>query len=89
MQYQSILREQFYAYLRDRLAIDSKEKSVKAKQDVLESRLKRLKEDAMHRIELIEGFRETLEQLEWSQRVKQHESEERKAMHQEFLDKLH
>ena len=56
---------------------------------MLESRLKRLKEDAMHRIELIEGFRETLEQLEWSQRVKQHESEERKAMHQEFLDKLH
>ncbi|CDW83173.1 UNKNOWN [Stylonychia lemnae] len=88
MQYQQFLRDQFQQFLRERIMLDKKEKSVKTKESVLENRLQKMKENAIYRLQMIDEFKETLDKLEWNDRLKEQSKEERKKDHEEFLIKL-
>lgn len=47
-----------------------------------------MKENAIYRLQMIDEFKETLDKLEWNDRLKEQVKVERKKDHEEFLIKL-
>eukprot|EP00347_Sterkiella_histriomuscorum_P008890 403343355 len=88
MQYQQYLKQQFQLFLKDRIMLDKKERSVKSKEHVLETRLHKMKENAIYRLQLIDEFKETLDKLEWGQRLKESQVHEKKQKHEDFINKM-
>lgn len=68
--------------------IDQKERSVRTKEQVLQTRLHKMKENALYRLQLIDEFKDTLDQMEWGARLKDQKREERLKGHEEFILKL-
>lgn len=47
-----------------------------------------MKDNALFRLQLIDEFKDTLDKLEWNQRLKDTQSQEKKLRHEEFLGRL-
>lgn len=86
--YQQHLRQQFLEFVREKTMLEKKEKSVLSKEKVLEQRLQKMKTNALYRLELIDEFKATLDHLEWTQQIKSKDGDDRKARHEEFVERL-
>mmetsp|Transcript_25944 Transcript_25944/g.25204 ORF Transcript_25944/g.25204 Transcript_25944/m.25204 type:complete len:86 (+) Transcript_25944:741-998(+) len=73
--YQEQMRSKFIEFLRERSEMDRRDKSIKYKEETIEMRLNRMKNDAEERLRMIEEFRGTLEGLEFKEQQKVDEEE--------------
>ena len=82
------MRNQFIVFLKEIALKEDKEKSIRAKESAIETRLRKLRDNAEYRLRMIEEFKSTLDQLEFGEKLKEHERTLRKEHHFEFLEKL-
>ena len=82
------MRNQFIIFLKEIAIKEEKEKSIRSKESAIETRLRKLRDNAEYRLRMIEEFKNTLDQLEFGEKLKEHERAYRMQHHSEFLEKL-
>jgi hypothetical protein len=65
------MKNKFLAFLKERLTKDQQEKSIAYKEQAVEMRLKKMRDDAEYRIDMIEEFKKTLDNMEWNEKVRE------------------
>ena len=65
------MRYQFILFLKDRGSKETKEVSIMNKEGAIEKRLIKMKNEAEYRLMKIDEFKQTLEKMELSERVKE------------------
>lgn len=67
MQYELEMRKKFVEFIKDRYNRENKDKAIRNKEETIELRLKRMKTDAESRLQMIDDFKKTLDQMEWNE----------------------
>ncbi len=75
-------------FIVERVKFEKKSSLARNREFVIEQRLTKLKEDAQQKLMLIEDFKRTLDEMEWSEQSKEDECEMRMQVHAEFLENL-
>ncbi len=68
-----MLRNQFITFLRESAQREEKERSIRAKENIIETRLRKLRDNAEYRLLMIEEFKSTLDELEFGEMLKEQE----------------
>ncbi len=73
MMYEQEMRSKLLEFIGVRIKAEREDQLKRNKEKVVEVRLNKLKQDAQTKLALIEGFKKTLDDMEWSDKFKEEE----------------
>mmetsp|Transcript_32187 Transcript_32187/g.31509 ORF Transcript_32187/g.31509 Transcript_32187/m.31509 type:complete len:145 (+) Transcript_32187:1629-2063(+) len=88
MKYKAELRHKFLSFMKEKARIEKEVRLLDNCESIIQKRIQRMREDAEYKMVLIQEFKETLDAIEWSEKLKDEEKIERNKLHLEFISKI-
>ena len=88
IQYYEVMRRQFLDFISQQTGEDQQLKSIWVKEKVIEMRLVRLRQIAEERLDLIERFRNSLDNARWASNLKEEEILIQQVLREEYIERL-
>ena len=88
IQYYEVMRRQFLDFISQQTGEDQQLKSIWVKEKVIEMRLVRLRQIAEERLDLIERFRNSLDNARWTSHLKEEEILIQQVLREEYIERL-
>ena len=88
IQYYEVMRRQFLDFISQQTGEDQQLKSIWVKEKVIEMRLVRLRQIAEERLDLIERFRNSLDNARWASHLKEEEILIQQVLREEYIERL-